>query len=318
MSDNDLQPEEFAQAAAQAIADAHTRDFRAAGQVLAAAGLCGVCAQEDAGGLALGIDFALPIATEAGKLRLQWPLLETILIAKALGDSPLAAELAGGARAATWALQGDLQQRFAGHARHARDSDWVLVADGRGGAALLDLAGVEIQEDGALDPEYPQCWLVLDTVKVLAEFDAAAFAAFQREAQILVAAWVTGAAEAAVATTAAYMSTRVQFGRPLSAKQAVRHLLARMRLLQEASSAGIARVLRTDEYEHVRDARPVLANALANAAFVLEKSIHLHGGMGFSWEVPLHYALREVRKFDAAFGSGALARRVGQDFIQSV
>ncbi len=63
---------------------------------------------------------------------------------------------------------------------------------------------------------------------------------------------------------------------------------------------------------------PVLANALASAAFVLEKSIHLHGGMGFTWEVPLHYALREVRKFDAAFGSGALASQVGLDFIQSV
>jgi alkylation response protein AidB-like acyl-CoA dehydrogenase len=62
----------------------------------------------------------------------------------------------------------------------------------------------------------------------------------------------------------------------------------------------------------------VLANALASAAFVLEKSIHLHGGMGFTWEVPLHYALREVRKFDAAFGSGALASQVGRDFIQSV
>jgi alkylation response protein AidB-like acyl-CoA dehydrogenase len=114
------------------------------------------------------------------------------------------------------------------------------------------------------------------------------------------------------------MSTRVQFGRPLSAKQAVRHLLARMRLLQEASSAGIQRVLSADEYGNVRATQPVLANALVNAAFVLEKSIHLHGGMGFTWEVPLHYALREVRKFDAAFGSGSLAQQVGRDFIQSV
>ncbi len=45
------------------------------------------------------------------------------------------------------------------------------------------------------------------------------------------------------------MSTRVQFGRPLSAKQAVRHLLARMRLQQEASSAGIQRVL---EHRRIR------------------------------------------------------------------
>lgn len=318
MSDNDLKPEEFAQAAAEAIADAQTRDFREAARVLANAGLCGVCAPEAAGGLGLGIEFALPIVAEAGKLRLQWPLLETTLVAKALGDSPLAAELASGARVATWALQGSLQDRLAGQARYARDSDWVLVADGQGGGALLDLGAVEIQDDDALDPEHPQSWLVLDGAKLLAELDAATFAALQRDSQILVAGFVNGAAEGALATTAAYMSTRVQFGRPLSAKQAVRHLLARMRLLQEASNAGIQRVLRTDEYDSVRRSQAVLANALASATFVLEKSIHLHGGMGFTWEVPLHYALREVRKFDAAFGSGALASQVGRDFIRSV
>jgi alkylation response protein AidB-like acyl-CoA dehydrogenase len=286
--------------------------------VLANAGLCGVCAPEGAGGLALGIEFALPIVAEAGKLRLQWPLLETILIAKALGDSPLAAELVGGARVATWALQGSLQDHFAGHARHAEHCDWVLVADGEGGGALLNLSTVEIQTDAALDPEHPQSWLRLDNAKVLTTLDAATFTALQHDSHILIAGLVNGAAEGALVTTAEYMSTRVQFGRPLSAKQAVRHLLARMRLLQDASNAGIERVLSTDEYDSVRRTESVLSNALANAAFVLEKSIHLHGGMGFTWELPLHYALREVRKFDAAFGSGALARQAGRDFIQSV
>lgn len=318
MSDNDLKPEEFAQAAAEAIMDAQTRGFRDAGQVLATAGLCGVCAREDAGGLALGIEFALPIVAEAGKLRLHWPLLETLLIAKALGDSPLAAQLAGGERVATWALQGSLQDKWAGHARYAKDCDWVLMADGQGGGAVLDLGSVEIQDDETLDPEHPQSWLALDGAKVLATLDAPTFGALQRDSHILIAGLVNGAAEAALVTTAEYMSTRVQFGRPLSAKQAVRHLLARMRLLQEASNAGIQRVLDTDEDGRVRGTQPVLTNALANAAFVLEKSIHLHGGMGFTWEVPLHYALREVRKFDAAFGSGALAQQVGRDYIQSV
>ncbi|MBS0339057.1 MAG: acyl-CoA dehydrogenase [Proteobacteria bacterium] len=318
MTDTDLKPEEFGQAAAAAITDAQARSFREAGRVLANAGLCGVCASEESGGLGLGIDFALPIVAEAGKLRLQWPLLETILVAKALGDSPLAAELASGERVATWALQGSLQDRFAGQARHAKQSDWALVADGHGGAALVDLASVEIHEDAALDPEYPQAWLVLDNAKVLATVDVVAFGALQREGHILIAGLVHGAAEGALNTTAEYMATRVQFGRPLSAKQAVRHLLARMRLLQEASNAGIQRLLADDEYGRVRATAPVLANALGNAAFVLEKSIHLHGGMGFTWEVPLHYALREVRKFDAAFGSGALAQQVGRDFIESV
>jgi hypothetical protein len=318
MSDQDLQPEEFAQAAAAAIADAQARSFRDAAPVLASAGLCGVCASEDAGGLALGTAFALPIVAAAGQQRLQWPLLETILIAKALGDSPLAAQLASGERVATWALHGSLPQRWAGHARYARDSDWVLVADGQGGGALLDLRSVQIEDDTALDADHPQAWLVLEQPEVLDTLDAATFAALQRDRDILVAGFVNGAAEAALATTATYMATRVQFGRPLSAKQAVRHLLARMRLLQDATNAGIQRVLALDDDGRVRNTQPVLANALANAAFVLEKSIHLHGGMGFTWEVPLHVSLREVRKFDAAFGSGALASQVGRDFIATV
>jgi len=318
MSDNDLRPQEFAQAAAEAIADAQTRTFRDAAQVLARSGLSGVCASEDAGGLALGIEFALPIVAEAGKLRLQWPLLETILIAKALGDSPLAAELADGRRVATWALQGNLRDKLAGHARHADESDWVLVADGKGGGALLDLSSIQIRKDDALDPEHPQSWLLLDNARTLAELDSASFAALQRDSHLLIASFVNGAAESALTTTAGYMSTRVQFGRPLSSKQAVRHLLARMRLLLEASSASIERGLSADEYGSARNIQPVLASALANAAFVLEKSIHLHGGMGFTWALPLHYSLREVRKFDAAFGSGALAQEVGRNFIQSV
>ncbi len=318
MPDNELRPDELAEAAAEAITDALTRDVRDAARVLAGAGLCGVCAHEGSGGLALDIPFALPIAVAAGRLGLQWPLIETMLIAKALGNCALAAELANGARIATWALQGSLQERLAGHARHARNSDWVLVADGRKGGALLDLGSVEIQDDDALDPDHPQSWLVLDGAKVLAELDAATFAALQRDCHILVSGFVNGAAEAALATTAAYLSTRVQFERPLSAKQAVRHLLARMRLLQEAAHAGVGRVLRTDEDGRVRATRPMLAQSLASAAFVLEKSIHLHGGMGFTWAVPLHYALREIRKFDAAFGARSLARQVGRDFIDTV
>lgn len=316
--DNDLLPSEFAQAAAAAIADAQARDPKDTASVLAEAGLCGVCASESAGGLGLGIEFAVPIVAAAGRLRLQWPLLETLLVAAALGDAPEAAALASGGRIATWALEGNLQDGWVGHARHVKQSHWMMVTDGQGGGALVDLAGLEVQADAALDPEHPQAWIDLSHPRVLARIDAARYAMLQRQGQILVAALAHGAAEGALEMTATHLSTRVQFGRPLSAKQAVRHHLARMRLLQEASGASIERALHPNEFQQARDTQPVLAHALAQAAFVLEKSIHLHGGMGFTWEVPLHYALREVRKFDAAFGSGALAQQVGRDFIQAV
>ncbi len=315
--DDDLRPEEFAQAAGEAIHDALPRDFRDAARVLAEAGLFGVCAAEADGGLGLPIDFALPIAHAAGKLRLRFPLPEQMLLAQAFAGTPIAAALASGDRIATIAWQGSLCEGVAGHARQVTRCDWVLVREGDG-AALVEVAGLHHEEDGSLDPESPQGWLYLDGATVVARLDAAARAALDNAACLLMAALANGAAEGALEAAATYMATRVQFGRPLSAKQAVRHLLARMKLLQEASGAAVHRALARNEYGEARSARPALAGAIANAAFVIEKAIHLHGGMGFTWELPLHYSLREVRKLDAAFGAGALARAVGQEFIQSL
>lgn len=315
--DDSLRPEEFAEAAGAAIADAQDRGTRDAARVLAEAGLIGVCAAEEAGGLGLGIEFALPIAHAAGKALLRFPLVEHIILAKALSDSDAGAALVAGNKLGTIAWQGELSSGRAAHAGHAADCDWVLVKDGDG-AALLDLAGVEIAADPALDPEYPQTWLSsLEDASVVACLPAPVYARLLEDARILLAGFVNGAADGALERTAEYMSTRVQFGRPLSAKQAVRHLLARMRLVQEASAAAIRRTLSTDEFEQTRNARPALAGAIDHAAFVIEKAIHLHGGMGFTWELPLHYALREVRKLDAAFGNGRILRDIGGDFIDA-
>jgi alkylation response protein AidB-like acyl-CoA dehydrogenase len=315
MRDDGLKPEEFAQAAVAPIDDAKSRALRDAARVLAEAGLIGVCACEDDGGLGLDIDFAVPIAHATGKQQLRFPLLEQIALAKAFGGTEIAAALVSGEKLATVALQGGMEQGVAGHARHANECDWVLVADAQGGGALVDVSTTSCETDGALDPEYPQVWLSLESVEVVATLNPGAYSGLRRDLQILAAAFANGAADGALETAAAYMSTRVQFGRPLSAKQAVRHLLARMKLVQEASAAAIRRAIATDEYEAVRDARPAMAGTLANAAFVIEKAIHLHGGMGFTWEVPLHYSLREVRKLDASYGAGGLAREVGREFI---
>ncbi|WP_332611838.1 acyl-CoA dehydrogenase family protein [Achromobacter sp. ESBL13] len=314
MSSEELRPEEFAQAADAAITDALSRtDPHEMAAVLAQAGLCGVMADEADGGLGLDLAFALPIAQAAGRLQLPLPLAEQMLLSKALAGTPHAAVLVAGERLAGIAWQGSVQQ---GSARLDHGpADWVLVADGDG-AALLDVRDATQEPQAELDPDHPQIWLALAGAPVLARLDARARVALEASAQLLLAEYANGAAEGTLQAAAGYLATRVQFGRPLSAKQAVRHLLARMRLLQDVSSAAIRRAMHTDEFGAHRDTRPALAGAIANAAFVIEKSIHLHGGMGFTWELPLHPALRAVRKLDAAFGG--VSRAVGRDFIESV
>ncbi|MEH3086587.1 MAG: acyl-CoA dehydrogenase family protein [Xylophilus ampelinus] len=313
----ELRPEEFAGAAAEAIAAVAGSGPREAAAALGGAGLLGVCGAEEDGGLGLGVAFALPIAIEAGRQQLPFPLIEHMLLARALAGAPEAAALCAGERLVTWAFQGSLADGLAGHAREAEACDWVLVADGEGGGALCARESLAIRRDEALDPEHPQCWLECGDARIAARISRADFDALRHDARILVAGFVHGIADAALARTADYLSTRVQFGRPLSAKQAVRHLLARMCLAREATGASVRRLLEYDEFGARRDARAPLAHAIAQAAFVVEKAIHLHGGMGFTWELPLHRGLREVRKFDAAFGAGAPAREAAADFIAS-
>lgn len=314
-----LRPHEFADAARAAITDAMARPPADRARVLAQAGLAGVCAREQDGGLGLPLAFAVPVAQAAGELHLPWALPEQLLLARHLAGTPHAAPLVAGEKTATIAWQGELRAGCVGPARHARDCDWALVPERTPqglGAALIDLRGVQLEEDAALDPEEPQQWLRLQGPQVLARLDAHAHAQLLRDAQVLLAALAHGAAAGALQAAVTHLSTRVQFGRPLSAKQAVRHWLARMTLLQEVSGAAIERALSVNEFGQPRSARAVLAGSLHNAAFVIEKAIHLHGGMGFTWALPLHRALRDVRKLDAAFGAGALAREIGREFIE--
>lgn len=321
--DQGLRPEEFGEAAEAAITDALSRPEDAHAQVLAAAGLFGVCAPEDDGGMDLPLAFAVPVVQAAGKLRLRFALAEQIVLARHLPDAALRAALADGSRRATIAAQGRLGDAWVGHARQAQQADWLLLraADGAG-AVLVDLAGAPRELDPSLDPEEPAAWHDLSQAKVLAEIDAAAAAALWHDLDLLFAASAHGAADGALQAAVEHTGTRVQFGAPLSTRQAVRHWLARMKLFHEASGAAISHALRVDPAEPerakpARVARSALALNLQHAAFIIEKAMHLHGGMGFTWELPLHRALRSVRALDAACGAGSLARQIGQDFINA-
>ena len=312
-----LRPEEFAEAAAAAVNDVLGRDFRDTAAVLAAAGLFGVCAQEERGGLGLELAFGVPVCEAAGSLQLHFPLVEQMALAKAFADTDIAQALIAGEKIATIAWQGSLAQSTATHANYADTCDWVLVADEEG-ASLLEVGSLRMQANGTMDPEYPHFELDLANAVVKARLSAAAFAALKDDALVLSAGFINGLSAEALARTAQYMSTRVQFGRPLSAKQVVRHTLARMQLLHETSKAVLRRALLNNEFGQARNVAPAFSGALGNAIFIIEKAIHLHGGMGFTWELPLHYSLKEVRKIEAAFNNGRRLEDLGAQFIATV
>jgi hypothetical protein len=315
-SEHGLQPEEFTEAAEAAIQDALTRAPEEVPATLAVAGLLGVCASEADSGLGLDLDFAVPLAQAAGRLRLRFALAEQILLARHLNGTAFAAALTQGHALATIAWQGKREDGWVGHARRAQEARWLLVRQAQG-AVQLDVQSAPQTSEVTLDPDNPQTWLDVRDCPVLAKLDAQATQTLWHEGAVLMAATVHGAADGALSAAATHTATRVQFDRPLSARQAVRHWLARMKLYHEAGGAAIVRALVRNEWCSTRAPWTALTLNLQYATFIIEKAIHLHGGMGFTWEVPLHHALREVRKVDAAWGGGDLPQSVGRLFIDT-
>lgn len=309
-----LRPEEFAEAAAAAVADVLGREPREVAAVLAASGLLGVCAPQERGGLGLSLEFGVPICEAAGRLQLHFPLMEQMLLARAFADSEIADALVAGDKIGVIAWQGSVSEKSATHAAFADVCDWILVAD-QDGASLLEAQSVSVQANGAMDPDYPHYDITIDAPTIKARLSSQAWRALMNDAHVLYTGFINGLAEQALARAAEYTATRVQFGRPLSAKQVVRHTLARMRLLHESSTAALQRALRNNEFSHVRSAETAFSGAISNTVFIIEKAIHLHGGMGFTWELPLHYALRDVRKIEAAFNHGHQLEKLGAQFI---
>jgi alkylation response protein AidB-like acyl-CoA dehydrogenase len=109
--------------------------------------------------------------------------------------------------------------------------------------------------------------------------------------RVALAAEALGVAQRALDLGVEHAKTRVQFGKPVGAYQAVSHLLA-----QTYTDVEFARslvywaawcVAEEDERGRIAAAS---AKAFATEAAVAacERSIQAHGGIGFTWEHPLH------------------------------
>ena len=181
----------------------------------------------------------------------------------------------------------------AGHllapAATAEGDAWFLIeADGVavGRLAPLDfsreLAAVRL-DDAVIAPENLLPALSTEGVRDLAATLYAAEAAG-------VAAWCSG-------TAADYARTRHQFGRPIGAFQAVKHLCATMACRAERAAAlawGAARAADEAPAEHPLAAAAAAALALDDAVDNAKDCIQVLGGIGFTWEHDAHLYLRRA------------------------
>lgn len=119
-----------------------------------------------------------------------------------------------------------------------------------------------------------------------------------------VAAELAGISSRVVEMTVEYVKTRKQFGKPLAAFQAVQHKLSDMLMWSEQiSSLGrfAAWAADNDPSQFVRSANAAFGYAAEFAPKLIETSIQMHGGIGFTWEYPLHLYLRRSKSLSALY-----------------
>lgn len=254
---------------------------------------------ESEGGLGGGLVEAALILEELGKALVPGPLVGTVLAAGRLPDVESGAPV-GVVEAAERPLL----------IEHFGDLAALVVLDGSA-ARLVDPADVDAtQVEHPLDPLTP-VWSVT-SLPAGTSLDgtggsAADATTWRRDGAVLTAALQAGIAAATTDLAVAYAKQREQFGRPIGAFQAVKHIcadmFARAELATVAVEAAAASIDQPGVGDPDRAAR--VAKLLADEAASANgrACVQVHGGMGFTWEVVAHFYLKRAWVHATQFGS---------------
>jgi alkylation response protein AidB-like acyl-CoA dehydrogenase len=143
-----------------------------------------------------------------------------------------------------------------------------------------------------------------------------------RHGALLTAALQVGHAAETLDLAVAYAKDRHQFGKPIGSFQAVKHMCADMLVRAEVARASVhaaacladdADVVATEALAAGCAPRTFLERAVRGAKVLADEAalgnargaIQVHGGMGFTWEVPLHLHLKRSRVLSTTFGTPA-------------
>ena len=310
---------------------------------IAELGWTGLSVPEEQGGAGFGFIEEAVLFEELGRTLYPGPFLATVGLAlPALASSDALGDVIAGTKAATfaWAENGgphelgqpsDLSTKAAESGGSwslsgeksfvvdagAADIAVVAAAAPEGTALFLaDLADAEVTTLGTMDgtrrlstvrfSETPATLLVDagGSSDVLARIRLRCLAALALEA--------VGVAQAALDLAMAYVKERKQFDKPIGAYQAVSHQVADTYMETELARSlaywAAWCVAESDERAPVAVAAAKSAAAEAAVA-ACERSIQVHGGIGFTWEHILHRYYKRAQWIDAFGGFGAEHRK---------
>ncbi len=247
----------------------------------------------------------------------------TLALAEDATWRPSAVQAAAARRDGGWALTGTKAHVLDG----ATADELVVVArlegsEGEDGLGVLVVPGDQVQATpvASIDPTLPIATVDLDGAvvggeRVLVEpGDPRAASVVERalqEATTAIALSTVAATRSVFEQTVQYAKDREQFGKPIGSFQAIKHRLANLYLaVEKASSLAYFAALTIAEDDERRAVATAMAKAGAGAAqrLVVGDGLQLHGGIGFTWEHDLHFALKRAKAGDLLFGTAASHR----------
>ena len=278
---------------------------------LAELGVPGLLVPESSGGLGLDEIDAVLLMEEAGRAALSEPL-----VASAAVGVPLLREL-GGELAERWlpAVAAGDARLAVGHAQSpfvadAHVADLLLLPAGDELHALEPRAARLVREP-ANDPGhrlFSAAWSPSPTTRVAGGREGRMLqdAALDRGA-LASAAQQLGTADRLIDLAVRYASERRQFGAPIGSFQAVKHLLANVKVSLEYARSLVYRAAHSVAREaHTRATDVSAAKAAAGEAALAagRVSLQVHGAIGYTWEQDVHIWLRRAWSLDLDWGSG--------------
>ncbi|MEO0551461.1 MAG: acyl-CoA dehydrogenase family protein [Pseudomonadota bacterium] len=218
-----------------------------------------------------------------------------------------------------------------GTARFVQDAlkaDILIASANLAGKLVLcaidkDVAGLSLEPDHIHDLSRDQASAHFSGVRVDAAFIISRDAAAPlREAWpgllVLVSADLCGASEWLLQTTVEYAKERVQFDRPIGFFQAVKHpLVDAMIEIDRARSLLYHACAEIDAGSQRAEMAARMAKSAASdaAAYMSDRAIQLHGGVGFTWEYGLHIYFKRNLHNQTLLGDSVYQRKKLADLM---
>ncbi|WP_234897778.1 acyl-CoA dehydrogenase family protein [Mycolicibacterium vanbaalenii] len=177
----------------------------------------------------------------------------------------------------------------------------LLVTLGRNGIHVFELSDTtpRSRDDELLDISRPAWRVGLSGTEGVPVGGTERAAQLHAVARVLLSADSLGAFSATFERLVAYLKERIAFGAPIASFQSVQHRLVDLLVLETKARAIImkaARALMPAELtgEAVELSAAAHAFVTSKSAAAVDECMQLSGGIGFTWEYPLHHELRRV------------------------